>query len=141
MRIKKMSWHGMKSTINIRVITTVSMGLVIFTSIFYLYIYDYLREAFIPEKYLGSAISKLKTDAYNEDWIKKMEEKYRRENERIRKICNKHRAAPFFDSNNNDEIQKSIVMDVHTGFVIDVTHRLAYCPNGKVAMYFYIRLV
>ena len=136
-----MSWHGMESTINIRVIITASMALVIFLSICYLYIDEYLRKVFTIEKHLRPAISKLKMDAYNEHWIKKMEEKYRQDNERIRKICNEHRTESLFSSNNNDEIHKSIVMQMDDGFVIDVTHRLAYCPNGKVAMYFYIRLV
>ena len=132
-----MSWSGIKSRIKIRVVIPVSVGLVIFHSICYVYINYYLRKVFTTEKHLNPEICKLKVDAYNDDWIREMEEKYRLDNERIRKICNEHTTEPFFASNNNDEIHKAIVGHMP----IDVTHHLAYCSNGKVAIYFYIGLV
>ena len=131
-----MAWKGKKSRINIRVIMNVSMGLVIFHSICYLYISRYSKKGSATEKHLIPEISKVKMDAYDDDWIKKMEEKYRKDNERIRKVCNKYRTVPLFASNNSDEIHKSIVMHMP----IDVTHRLAHCPNGKVATYFEYRI-
>ena len=70
-----MSWHGMGSGINIRVIISVLMGLVIFHSICYLYINNYLRMVFAAEKQLTSSISKPIMDGYTDDWIKKMEDK------------------------------------------------------------------
>ena len=129
----------MKSRININVIVAVSITvLVIFHSIVYLYLNDYILRKFLtdpdPEKLVISAISKHKLDAYNDDWIKKMEEKYRQENERIRKICNEHRTEPLFDSANNDKIQKEI--ELKMSIMIDVKHLLAYCLNAKVASYF-----
>ena len=124
----------MGSGINIRVIISVLMGLVIFHSMCYLYINNYLRMVFAAEKQLTSSISKPIMDGYTDDWIKKMEEKYRHENERIRKICNEHRTEPLFDSANNDKIQKEI--ELKMSIMIDVKHRLAYCLNAKVASYF-----
>ena len=132
-----MSWHGKDSRINIREIITVSMGILISYSMCYLYFNYYLNKVFTTSKHFRPAISKLKTDAYTDDWIKKMEEKYRQDNKRIRKICNEHRIEPLFASNNNDKKNKAIVMH----WPIDVTHRLAYCGNGKVAIYFYIGLI
>ena len=120
----------MKSRINIYIIVAVSLVLVIFPSIFYLYINNHLRKVLAPdpEKFLISAISKYEMDSYNEDWIKKMEEKYRQEKERIRNVCKEYRAQPLFDSKNNDEIQKEIVKYM----VIDVKHGLNWCVNAKV---------
>ena len=129
-----MSWHGMGSGINIRVIISVLMGLVIFHSMCYLYINNYLRMVFAAEKQLTSSISKPIMDGYTDDWIKKMEEKHRQENERIRNVCKEYRTQPFFDSKNNDEIQKNIVMSM----VIDVKHRLNWCSTAKVTSYFYL---
>ena len=67
--------------------------------------------------------------AFQQDWIKEMEEKYHKDNERIRKICNDHRATLSFEFNNNDKINEENAM---RNMVVDVKHKLAYCRNAKV---------
>ena len=149
MQIIKMSLRGMESGVSFRLIISSLVCLVMLTSIRYLYINNNLRKVFTTETHLIPAMYKLETDAYKDtqynikrsspsavtkDWITTMEEKYSQENERIRKICNKHRAKPLFDFKNNDEIRHVIVNEMW----FDAKHRLAYCPNAKVASYQYL---
>ena len=145
-----MAWYGVESGINFRLVIAVSMCLLMFPSIRYLYINDNLRKVFTAETHWIPAIYKPKIDSYKDtqynikrsspsagtkEWIKTMEEKYRQENERIRKICNKHRGKPLFDFKKNDKIRQVIVNDMW----FDVKHRLAYCPNSKVlVIYIYV---
>jgi hypothetical protein len=63
------------------------------------------------------------------DWMKKMEEKYEKRNERIRKVCEEYRTnIPSQFGSNDTYIQRNIVKNM----MVDVKHRLAYCRHGKV---------
>ena len=136
---------------NIRLIIKVLMGLVVFLYICYLF-GNYLKENSAAEKYLPPEIYRLHIDAYNDiqhnistgpshisnthydirksstsstnDWIKKMEEKYRQTNERIRKICKEYGVKSTF--------YKIYKQNIVNNMVVDVKHRLSYCPNAKV---------
>ena len=146
---------------NIRLVIAISMILLVFPSISYFYIGDYLRKKFTVEKNFPPEIYQLKIDAFNDiqpnismtsshisnthynirippssstnDWIKKMEEKYRQTNERIRKICDEYKTKSSFDFNNNDKMKKQNILH---NMVVDVKHHLAYCPIAKVNIYF-----
>ena len=60
------------------------------------------------------------------DWMTKMEEKYRKINERINEVCQRHRkeSSGKFDAPNK---YKQIL-----GMVLDMKHRLGYCAIAKV---------
>jgi hypothetical protein len=108
---------------NIKTMIAVSMGLVWFFSIFYFFIGSYLGKIYIIKKQ-----SPATTTATN-DWIKKMEEKYRKTNERIRKICKEYRETiPSKFTNDYKGIELSVVESL----MVDVKHQLAYCPIEKV---------
>lgn len=65
----------------------------------------------------------------NDKWIEKMEEKYRKSNERIRQVCQKYREKDITEFNiHNEYIERNIMLNM----MVDVKHRLAYCRHGKV---------
>ena len=67
------------------------------------------------------------------DWMKKMEEKYEKINERIHKVCEEYRTKNPSEFGSNDTyIQRNIIKNM----MVDVKHRLAYCRNGKVKYLF-----
>ena len=64
------------------------------------------------------------------DWMQQMEEKYSKENERIKKVCNKYRKKhpTKFGLQRQSVIRRNIIKNV----MLDTKHRLAYCRHGKV---------
>ena len=145
---------------SIRSIFAASLGLLVFFCICWLYIEKYASKISTVKKHLPPIYYKFPTGPHNiyhnisnlnsqlsntnntnrtppttfqHDWIKKMEEKYRKDNERIRKICDEHRAKLSFEFNNNDKINEENAIK---NMVVDVKHRLAYCRNAKVKCLF-----
>ena len=147
----------MESRMNVRLIIVFPMTALVFFTICYFYSGNYSRKVFTLEKHLPPTVYKLDTDndihkigsmsdshlsntqykngisstSLEHDWIKKMEEKYRKDNERIRKICDEHKETLSFDINTdiNSYLKQQIRM-------FDVKHRLAYCPIEKVKCLF-----
>ena len=67
------------------------------------------------------------------DWMKKMEEKYEKMNERIHKVCEEYRTKnPSVFGSNDTYIKRNIVKNM----MVDVKHHLAYCRHGKVKYLF-----
>ena len=128
---KATPWNGLVSKMNIRVMIAVLIGLVVFSLIFELYAGNYLRYHFNIEEHSIYNITQFQLDAYNDrqHYIMKMEDKYRKENERIRKICDKYKSTISSGLENNYTFDKQICVE---NIWVDVKHRLAYCPNAKV---------
>jgi hypothetical protein len=101
----------------LRKIIASSMVLVLFSLICHFYINSYLRK-----------ISNIK-EQQQDDWITKMDEKYRKTNERIRKICKEYKSTIPSKFTNDD---KGIELNIAKSLMVDVKHRLAYCPIEKV---------
>jgi hypothetical protein len=122
------------SKMNIRFIFAVLIGIVVFSTISNLYNGNYLRYIFSTEKHSPLAIYKFQSESYNDvhHYIRKMEDKYRKENERIRQICDEYKSTVTFDFNNNYTFKEHCVENMW----VDVKHRLAYCPNAKVKWLF-----
>ena len=119
---------------NIRKFIAIPIGLVVVATIFDIYNDNYLSYIFNIEKHSTPAIYKFQSEAYNDvhHYIRKMEDKYRKENKRIRKICDEHKSTVTFDFNNNYTFKEHCVENMW----VDVKHRLAYCPNAKVKWLF-----
>ena len=111
------------------------MSLVVFATILDLYNgTNSLRYIFTIEKNSQPALDKFQYDAYIQYYIRKMEDKYRKENKRIREICDEHNSTLSFDFNNNDTINKQNTL--MKNIWIDGKHRLAYWPNAKLKRLF-----
>ena len=64
------------------------------------------------------------------DWIQQMEEKYSKENERIKNVCNEYRKKypTKFGLRRQSVIRRNVIKNM----MLDTKHRLAYCRHGKV---------
>ena len=69
------------------------------------------------------------------DWIQQMEEKYSKENERIKKVCNEYRKN--YQTRLGLQRQSVIRRNIIKNMMLDTKHRLAYCRHGKVRYIFY----
>ena len=140
-----------------KLIVIVLLSLLVFSLISYLYIgnalanilgIDIVIVSYLPDGYRIHAkvedasksipihtISKATDDPVRvhnnsiKEWISKMEEKYRKTNERIRNVCNRYRETNHdeFETHAN-YIQSNIVKNM----MVDIKHGLAYCRHGKV---------
>jgi hypothetical protein len=106
-----------------RKINAFSITVVLFSLICFFYINIFLTKISIINKQSPT------TATITDDWITKMDEKYRKTKERIRKICKEYRATIPSKFTNND---KGIKRNVVESLMVDVKHRLAYCPVEKV---------
>ena len=80
----------------------------------------------------SSSVPETTKKEFNEtvnDWMKQMEQKYRRINERIYKVCQKYRDKSTNESNVD---HKYIEQNILKNMMLDVNHKLAYCRHGKV---------
>ena len=105
-----------------RKINAFSITVVLFSLICFFYINIYLTKISIINK-------QSPTTTTTDDWITKMDEKYRKSKERIRKICKEYRTTIPSKFTNDDKGIKRNIVEI---LMVDVKHRLAYCPIEKV---------
>jgi hypothetical protein len=119
----------------IKLIIAIPIGLVVVATIFDIYNDNYLSYIFSIEKHSPPAIYKFQSEAYNDvhHYIRKMEDKYRKENKRIRKICDEYKSTVTFDFNNNYRFNEQNCVE---SMWVDKKHGLAYCPNANVKWLF-----
>ena len=127
---------------NIRLFIRVSIGLVAFATIFVFY--NNSSYIFTIKKYSQPSTDRSQNDSYSDIdyYIRKMEDKYRKENKRIRKICDQYKSTLSFDFNNQKSLSKKSKdinnqdFNVVKNIWVDAKHRLSYCPIAKVKRIF-----
>ena len=65
-----------------------------------------------------------------ESWMKEMEEKYFKINERIQKVCEELQLYNPSDIKNRNPLE--LKSNVFKHMIVDMTHGLSYCRHGKV---------
>ena len=102
--------------------------------------YDYPGSSennFVPEQFTSTSLKveilrKLKNSSrlVGSNWIKTMEEKYKKINENIYEVCQKHKESTF--QSNSDTMEFNAEQGYRENWMLDTDHQLAYCKNAKV---------
>ena len=66
------------------------------------------------------------------EWMLKMERKYRKINERINEVCRKKNVKPWIIPKNKKNLKYIEHFVTRGTFMLDQEHRLGYCRNAKV---------
>ena len=89
-------------------------------------------------KFDNSESRKIRIDhqTSTEDWLKKMEDKYRKINNRIHTVCKRYGATneSNLENHHQPDYHQILYTSSKTGYLnmmVDTQHRLAYCRHGK----------
>ena len=95
----------------------------------FLVVYKYHNNHFYKTSTTNLVDGRKKKLASKNNWIEKMEKKYKKTNERIREVCKKNleqKKARFYVDNNYKQKMLTVAM------LMDASHGLANCLNAKV---------